>query len=312
MQIGSNQPVQYDPTKGINTVPQNTAANTTSGTQPQTSGYPYGEDVFTGKFEMFKNVYASFDTGVSKFSPFYGKMGNNTEPTQPVNNQQVNPNSNQQIPPQNTNVQPSTPPAPVFPKKEPPKGPVINNLQQALQQEAQTIQSPQKAIEVVAQHAMISRQDRTIANDIAWGARFYAKKAEDMASNISRNKASMPPGEVQKQMRTIEDYRIKSISMLNEAKKKAINTYNEALKATLLYNHFFTENGSFANMLSQSDRQFVESEIDKTWERWTSGFQKEWQGQNVMADAAPSIIDKSAQEIAISLDKVEKSLATVK
>jgi len=319
MQITGNQPAQYDPTRGINTVPQNTPAANASQNSGQSSGYPYGDDVFSGKFSSFKNIYSNFDSGISRFSPFYGKMGSSA-PKQEIPVNQPNPANNQ---PGQNNTQPqvqsslppvqtqSPPPAPVFPKKEPPKGPVINNLQQLLQQEVQAIQTPQKAVEVVAQHAMISRQERTITNDIAWGARFYAKKAEDMASSLSQNKNSMNPGEVQKQLRTIEDYRIKSISMLNEAKKKAINTYNEALKANLIYNHFFTENGSYANVINQNDRQFVESEIDKTWERWTSGFAKNWQGQNVKADAAPSIVDKAAQEIAVSLDKVEKSLAVV-
>lgn len=330
MQVTGNQPVQYIPTG--NNVPVQTY-----GTQNNTSAtsYPYGEDVFTGPYQMFKPMYSNFDTSISKFSPFYGKVQPSGNNNQPVNNQSgVNTQNNtgSDIPasllqqtqntgnvPQNTNATlpgntqtTQVPQVNLVPKKQPPAGPALNNIQQLLQEEVQKITTPQKAVEVIASHAMISRQERTMANDIAWGARFYAQKAAEMAESLTQNKAAMNPGQVQSQLRNIENLKIKSISLLNDAKKKAISTYNEALKATLLYNNFFAENGQYASILSDNDRKFVEDEIDKTWLRWTGGFDKEWQGQLVHADEAPTVVDKAARDIAIAVDKADKLSAPLK
>ena len=112
----------------------------------------------------------------------------------------------------------------------------------------------------------------------------------------------MSPGQIQSQVRTIETYKLKSISLLNDAKKKAINNYNEALKATMLYNNYFTEQGQYSSVLNDNDRQFVNSELDKTWSTREGGFDKN--GQH--ADESPTVIDKAAREVAIAIDKADK------
>lgn len=358
-QIGSSQPVQYIP--GISNVPPaNTGFPQSSPavSQPSTGGYPYSEDVFQGQFQQFKGIYSNFDTSVSQYSPFFGKMGSaqtntsfdpNSAPGQtfaagntapgdlpPIPQSALNNPAGDNMPqtgelplipqgtpgmptPQNQTPQvqnvPATLPTPQgagsasVPKKNIPSGPVISNIQQLLQTEAQQIQTPQKAMESIAGHAMLSRQERTMANDIAWGAKYYANQAQDLAQKLNQNKKNMSPGQIQSQLRNIEGCKIKSISLLNDAKKKAINNYNEALKATMLYNNFFTENGKYASAMSPSDRQFVESEIDKTWSTWSGGFEKEFNGATVHADESSSIVDKAAQEIAQAIEKADQ-LAT--
>ncbi|MBC7472983.1 MAG: hypothetical protein H7263_01735 [Candidatus Sericytochromatia bacterium] len=375
-QIGNNQPVQYVP-KSLGTSSSQRAtsqAPANNNSNPMTASMPSsGQDVYTGKYESFKSLYSNFDANVSKYSPFFGKMGSsqgsgqsdgqNINPqmsgqsgsfTPPMSNTGNTSNSSGDLPipasamsgnstgntanssdlpiPQsalqvpaslgaNNNQEPNTPASqpsntqtlptgqqnsPVIPKKNPPSGPVMNNIQQQLQAETQKISTPQKAVEVVAGHAMLARQERTMANDIAWGARYYANQAGDLAQKLNQNKRSMSPGQIQSQMRTIENYKIKSISLLNDAKKKAINNYNEALKATMLYNNYFTENGQYSSVISSNDRQFVESEIDKTWTTWQGGFDKG--GQH--AEESPNVVDNAAREIAIALDKVEKLSAS--
>lgn len=328
--LGNQQPVQHIP--GQTPVYQSPYAATNTGQVTENKAaegqYPYGDDVFSGQYSNFKSLYNNFDPAVSKYSPFYGKInsntasnsGNNTAasdiPASLLNQQNTqnntqttnipanlnNPVQNNQVPVQN---------APVHPKKQPPSGPVSNDIQQVLQGEIQKISTPQKAIEVVASHAMISRQERTMTNDVAWGARYYANQAAEMAESLSANKANLTPGQVQSQKRNIENLKIKSISMLNEAKKRAISTYNEALKSTMLYNHFFAENGQYASVLGDSDRQFVEGEIDKTWSNWQGGFTKDWQGQQAHANEAPLIIDNASREVATAIDKADKILATI-
>lgn len=352
MPVGFNQPIQYNQ-------PVQTAAPVLANQQqvaapqaPKSSiaGYAYGDDVFTGKFQNFKTLYGNFDTGISKFSPFFGKMQNEVAPqnvptslppqggiTAPQGNAgQAQPNlgfvdpssrpasqpSGTFVPPPSGNVvtvptsltqqapaQQSQ--APAHPKKSYPSGPVVNNLQQQLQQEAQGLQTPQKAVESVASHAMLSRQERTIANDVSWGAKFYAQKANESAQQLAKNKASMNPAQLQAKIREVETLKIKSISLLNEAKKHAINTYTEALKATLVYNNFFTENAPFASVMSDNDRQFVESEIDKTWTSWNGGFDRQFNGQTAHADEAPTVIDKAARDVAVSMDQTNKILASL-
>ncbi len=326
MQVTGNQPAQYVPQTGN---PQGAVNQPAANTK---SGYTYGDDVFKGQYTMFKPLYNNFDPNVSKYSPFYGRIGGapaNQNPGPAQQNNQgggipaslqgnnsggipsslANPPANtapvvqqQQVPA----TLPSAPQTPAIPAKTPPTGPALSNIQQILQDEVQRIQTPQKAVEMIANHAMLSRQERTMANDIAWGAKFYATKAAELGEKLSQNRPNMSQGQVQSQLRTIEGYKIKSISLLNDAKKRAINTYNEALKSTLMYNHFFAGNGQYATTINPNDRLFVESEIDKTWARWNGGFDKEWQGQAAHADEAPTVIDKAAREVAIALDKADK------
>lgn len=332
MSVSGNRPVQYvagqTPISQSNT-PVQTQQNNVSGEYK----YPYGEDVFQGQYQSFKQMYTNFDTDISKFSPFYGRAdqtssqqvvspssGNNNSVGIPPSLQGSNPQpviniaqvpttlGNQSSVPQTQVVQPQKP---AVPAKNIPSGPVITNIQEQLQNEASKINSPQKAVEVIAGHAMLSRQERSMVSNIAWGARYYSKQALSMTENLAKNKANMSPTQIQAQVRNIESLKIKSVSLLNDAKKKAINTYNEALKSTLLYNNYFTGNGQFSSMLSANDRQFVESEIDKTWKNWQGGFDKEMNGQMVHANEAPELIDKSAREVALDLDKTEKLLATL-
>lgn len=389
--IGNAKPVQYIP--GVTPPPQSVSpvgntnqmpAQISQGNQPGQGSYPYSEDVFTGQYQQFKSLYQNFDKDISKFSPFYGKMGSaqsqtdigmgnapqftqgNTGMPQQGNNGQIPPipqsalsptgqipQSNGQLPPipqsalppsnqaaqgngqlpqipesqipntpqvvnpqSNTQVPATLQSVPqqsgnIVPKKNPPSGPVMTNLQQKLQEEASQIQTPQKAIESIAGHAMLARQERTMANDIAWGARYYANQAADAADKLNKNKKNMSPAQVQSQLRTIESLKIKSISLLNDAKKRAINNYNESLKATMLYNNFFTENGKFASAMTPNDRQFVESELDKSWATWSGGFDKEWNGQTVKADDSVNVVDKAAQEIASYIDKIDQISASL-
>src|SRR5687768_13841573 len=81
MQVGSNLPVQNTTPLGGNTTVPNTGAATNQSAVP--GAYPYGEDVFTGPYQIFKSVYSNFDNSVSKFSPFYGKMNSATETKSP-------------------------------------------------------------------------------------------------------------------------------------------------------------------------------------------------------------------------------------
>lgn len=343
MPVGFNQPIQYtQPTQGVSPVLGNQQQVVTPQAQKSSiSGYPYGDDVFTGQFQTFKPLYGSFDNSISKFSPFFGKMQNAQIPqSNPIGaggvSQQPQGNAGQaqanlgfvdsgSRPPlqNNTFVPPSgnvgivpdanqhQPQVIAHPKKTYPSGPVVNNLQQQLQQEAQGLQTPQKAVESVASHAMLSRQERTIANDVSWGAKFYAQKANESAQQLLKNKATMNPAQIQAKVREVETLKIKSISLLNEAKKHAINTYTEAVKATLIYNNYFTENTQFASVMSDNDRQFVESEIDKTWTNWSNGFEKQVNGQVVHADEAPTVIDKTARDVAISMDQTNKIIASI-
>ncbi|GIW22664.1 MAG: hypothetical protein KatS3mg068_1671 [Candidatus Sericytochromatia bacterium] len=316
MQVGNYQNTNY-----IVPVQSNVSNQQYSNISDPLASYPYGQDVFSGQYASFKTMYSNFDTSVSRFSPFYGKMGNQNNSS--FNNIPSN-NNNQVITQTNTNNIPAntmsnnpvintqnTIPA-VIPKKITPKGPALTNIQELLQNEVKQISTPQKAIETIAQHAMISRQERTMANNISWGARFYAKKALELAQELERNRVNMNQSQINSLIMNIENLKIKSISLLNEAKKRAINTYNEALKATLLYNHFFTENGQYTTILNDNDRKFVEDELDKTWKHWEGGFQKEWQGSIVKADEAPLVIDKSAQEIYNYINSIDNILAKLK
>lgn len=364
--IGSGQPVQYIP--GKTPVPNNFNPASTNNQMPvQTQNKQattYSDDVFTGQYQQFKGLYQNFDTSISKYSPFFGKMGsaqtdialnnnssNDNGQIPPIPNSALNPSGNTQIPPipssanGNTSGNGQLPPIPdsalkpngvnqtnnagnvqvpatlgtpnqnqqttMIPKKNPPSGPVMTNLQQSLQQEALQIQTPNKAIESIASHAMLARQERTMANDIAWGAKYYAKQALDATNKLNKSKSSMSPAQIQSQVRQIEALKIKSVSLLNDAKKRAINNYNEALKATMLYNNFFTENGKYASVMSANDRQFVESELDKTWATWSGGFDKEWNGTTVKADDSVNVVDKAAQEVSAAIDAIDKTTASL-
>ncbi|MEK7434846.1 MAG: hypothetical protein AABZ74_17060 [Cyanobacteriota bacterium] len=366
--VGLNQPSYNQSVNVPSQLPrQQSTQQSTPSVSSSIAGYAYADDVFTGQFQNFKDMYKGLDTSISKYSPFFGKMqpppalsqqtqglgqnnpqgnlgqaqtnigfvdnANGTAPTQgrfvppPSNPNGFNTQQNNTVNPNNTNpnglpaitnqgtIAPagntSQPTAKVFPQKAIPSGPVVTNLQQQLQQEAQTIQTPQKAIESVAGHAMLSRQERTIANDVSWGARFYAQKANELAQKIVQSKGTMNPSQIQAKVREVENLKLKSISLLNEAKKHAINTYTEATKATLIYNNFFTENGQFASVINDNDRQFVESEIDKTWSNWTTGFDKQLNGQVVHADEAPTVIDKTNDEITVSMNKTNQILAAL-
>lgn len=316
MQVGNYQNTSYTvPVQ--NNVPVQQSNTVDNG---NLASYPYGQDVFAGQYSGFKNMYSNFDTQVSKFSPFYGKMNTPTNNIPSNNNTPVDNNTNTvttnntTIPTTINQTNTNTPVvnAPAVSKKTTPKGPVISNLQDLLQNEVRQITTPQKAVETIAQHAMVSRQERAMANNISWGARFYAKKALEIAQDLEKNKANMNPSQINSQIMNIENLKVKSIGLLNEGKKRAINTYNEALKATMLYNHFFTESGQFTSVLNDNDRKFVEEELDKTWKQWEGGFQKEFQGSVVKADEAPLVIDKSSQEVSNYINNIDSILTKVR
>lgn len=311
-----SQSVKYDPTMPI--MPQGNTGNVgySQNVQPVYNNQPvnYQQTQQTQNVSPYSqsdtylsSMYSSFDKGVSKYSPFYGKMGNTETNTTNTNTTTETTNTT------NTTTNPEqTTTTTVVPKMTFPSGPVAQDIQQKLQEEVQKIQSPQQAVQTIASHAMSARQDRTMANDVAWGARYYAKKALEMSEQLVQNKSSLNPTQIQSQLTQIESLKVKSIGILNDAKKKAINTYNESLKATMLYNHFFTENGQYASVLNESDRKFVVDELNKTWTRWEGGFEKEWQGQMAHADEAPLVIDKASQETAGYLQKIEQTLQGIK
>lgn len=190
-----------------------------------------------------------------------------------------------------------------FPK-DIPEGPAMDNIQNLVLQEVQPVQQPQQALQLIAVHADAARQARETSNRFVWGARYYAVQAAETAEQTLAQWKSMNPDQKRVFMGKIQEYRDQAISMLNESKKHAISTYNEALKANLIYNHFFTSTGPMFNVLDTQTRQVVKAEIDDAWSRWNGTFEKPWQGQQVQAKGIMPIVDQASQEIAEHLHRL--------
>ena len=232
----------------------------------------------------------------SSVSPFHRPDGGNIDfleqptPTAPGGSRPVGPSE----------------PAPiifVFPK-DIPEGPAQANIQQAVLQEVQPIQQPQQALQLIAAYADNARGERDTANRFTWGARYYAVQAAEIAEQTLAQWPQMDPGQRQVFMGKVQEYRDLAISNLNEAKKHSIGTYNSALKANLVYNHFFTTAGSMKDILDDQTRGVVKAELDDAWTRWNGSFQKEWQGQVVEAKGIMSIIDDTSAEVANHLHRM--------
>lgn len=205
----------------------------------------------------------------------------------------------------------NTAPAPIvftLPKDIPP-GPAMANIEQLMQQEAQQVQSPQQVIQLIAVHSEAAKQSRETANRFTWGARYYAIQAAETAEQIYAQWSKMDPQQKQALMARLTEYRDQAVSLLNEAKKHAITTYNEALKANLLYNQFFTTQGPFIDAIDENVRQQIKAELDSVWSRWNGTFQKEWQGQQVQAKGIMLIIDETSAEVANHLHRMNSVIS---
>ena len=188
--------------------------------------------------------------------------------------------------------------------KEIPEGPAMSNIQQIVLQEVQPVKQPQQALQLIAAHADAARTAREDSNRFTWGARYYATQAAELAEQTLQQWPQMNDGQKQVFMSKVQEYRDQSIGMLNEAKKHGITTYNEALKSNLIYNHFFTANGSMLNTLDQNTMGIVKAEIDDAWSRWNGSFQKEWQGQVVEAKGIMGVLDQTTAEVTAHLHRM--------
>jgi hypothetical protein len=207
-------------------------------------------------------------------------------------------------------AEPSAPKPIVFTfSKEIPEGPAIANIQELVLQEVQPVQQPQQALQLIAAHADASRTSRDTANRFTWGARYYAVQAAETAEQTLSQWKQMDPGQRQVFMTKVQEYRDQSISMLNEAKKHSITTYNEALKANLIYNHFFTSTGPMIHALDDPTLGVVKAELDDAWSRWNGSFQKEWQGQQVQAQGIMPLVDQTSKEVAEHLHRLNSVIS---
>lgn len=183
------------------------------------------------------------------------------------------------------------------------------NIEQLMQQEAQQVQSPQQAVQLIAAHSDAAKQSRETANRFTWGARYYATQAAEAAEQIHAQWSKLDLQQKQVLMARLTEHRDQAVSLLNEAKKYAITTYNEALKANLLYNQFFTTQGPFIDTIDDNARQQIKAELDDAWSRWNGTFQKEWQGQQVQAKGIMTIIDETSAEVANHLHRMNSVIS---
>src|SRR5690606_2147232 len=114
-----------------------------------------------------------------------------------------------------------------FPK-EIPDGPAQANIQQLVLQEVQPVQQPQQAMQVIAAHTGKARSSRESANHFTWGARYHAAQAAELAEQTLQQWPQMNSGQRQVFMSKVQEHRDQAISLLNEAKKHGIETYNSA------------------------------------------------------------------------------------
>lgn len=193
--------------------------------------------------------------------------------------------------------------------KEIPTGPAMANIDQIVLQAVQPVQQPGQAVQMIATHCESAKAGREKTNNLTWGARYYAVQAAEVAEQIFQNKDKLPPDQLQAYKAKVIEYRDQAIGYLNEAKKNAILTYNEALKANLIYNHFFTSTGTMIDAIDDNTRSAIKEELDMTWARWEGGFAKEWQGKQVQAEGVLTLIDNTSQEVASHLHRMNSVLS---
>ena len=195
-----------------------------------------------------------------------------------------------------------------FPK-DIPQGPAQANIEQIVQQEIQTVQAPEQALQLIDAHAQSAVAARETANRFTWGARYYAVQAAELAEQTLAQWPQMDQGQRQVFMSKIQEYRDQAVSMLNTSRQHAIGTYNEALKANLIYNHFFTTTGGMIESLNDQNRDVVKHALDQAWARWDGTFQKEWQGQVVEAKGIVHIVDETTTEVTNHLHRMNSVLS---
>lgn len=195
-----------------------------------------------------------------------------------------------------------------FPK-DIPQGPAQANIEQIVQQEIQAVQAPEQALQLVDAHAQSAVAARETANRFTWGARYYAVQAAELAEQTLAQWPNMDQGQRQVFMSKIQEYRDQAVSMLNTSRQHAIGTYNEALKANLIYNHFFTTTGTMIDSLNDQNREVVKHALDQAWARWDGSFQKEWQGQVVEAKGIVHIVDETTAEVTNHLHRMNSVLS---
>lgn len=193
--------------------------------------------------------------------------------------------------------------------KEIPTGPAIANIDQLVLQEVQPVQQPGQAIQLIAGHCESAKSNRETTNRLTWGARYYSVQAAEMAEQIFANKDKLSPEQIKTYQAKVTEYRDQAIGYLNEAKKSAILTYNESLKANLIYNHFFTSTGSMINTIDEPTRTAIKDELEQTWARWEGSFEKEWQGKQVQAQGVVALIDATSQEVAAHVHRMNSVLS---
>lgn len=195
-----------------------------------------------------------------------------------------------------------------FPK-DIPDGPAIANIQEAVLQEVQPVQQPGQAIQLIAGHSNQAKEAREAANRITWGARYYAVQAAELAEQALKQWPQMDTTQRQTTMAKIAEFRDLAVANLNDAKKQSITTYNAALKANLIYNHFFTGTGSMVGALDTQTREAVKTELDDAWSRWNGSFAKQWQGQMVQAQGILPLIEGVSQEVSGHLHRMNTVLS---
>src|SRR5690606_26630544 len=123
-------------------------------------------------------------------------------------------------------------------------------------------------------------------------------QSAELAEQTLQQWPQMNTGQRQVFMSKEQEHRDQAISLLNEAKKHGIETYNSELKANLVYNHFFTTTGPMIDSIDTNTRGVIKAEIDDAWSRWNGSFQKEWQGDVVQAQGIMMILDQTSDEVA--------------
>lgn len=228
-------------------------------------------------------VYSNFSPKTSRFSPFYKEQANTNQP-------QVQPT--EQVQP----TQPVQPTTPTISARQISDGPADANVQNELKAQVANIIEPNKAFELINNYATQAIKEREYTNDFTWGAKYYALRALDIAQ--AQNIKTLPAQQQQLVKKEIEACREKSVAYLNEAKKHAILTFNSALKATLVYNHFFTGQGAMVNTIDDNARQVINGKLDEAWLRWEKGFEKDFKGQKQLAAPAARVVDNTVKEVA--------------
>ena len=281
MQVNGSYPVQQTayPQQGVQ-------QNNNVATQQNVS--PYQK---TDSFNTSSAYNSAFSPGMSKFSPFY----------RPGQTNQANQNT--QTVPSSLTTQDT---AATIPAKQPLNGPAETNVKEELRAKVADIKEPQKALDLITEYTNAAIKEREMTNDITWGAKYYSMKAVELAQ--TPNYKTLPPEQKQLVTNQINEYKEKAVANLNEAKKHAILTYNDCLKANLVYNHFFTGKGTMASVVDDASRQVIVGKLDEAWLRWEKGFEKDFQGKKQLAAPASTVVDNTTKEVGEYLRQLDSLL----